>query len=111
VRNFGPHFDFYPLPCGCVSDIGEIILSGDIVGCPWCDATFSEEAYNLWLRSDASPIVEQRMAPIPKTLIKASDRVLEVVGWHGCGAPLVRELGGKTFHLAVPPGDVETLLD
>ena len=94
-------------PCGCVVDVYEFhgmqqIGRGDmVVECPWCASTFWAEDAKAWIIAEGSITT---IGKGPRTLLKLAERVLEVVGRCGCGAPYVREGEERAFHLESADG-------
>src|SRR5258706_2058144 len=89
---FFREFLFLPLPCGHVAECEELVTSNvdgtDYVECSWCATTIERIGMRDWLGSECSPIVY--VYPPAPDLIRVNNRVLEVLGIHQCGAPVVR---------------------
>jgi len=101
ARNFTADCMLVPLPCGCCSDVGEIYVWApeheEMLERPWCDTTFARDDFKEWLSSEFSPSL--LIQHPPRNLLRYAGKVLEAMGWCDCNEPLVREPGGKKFHL------------
>lgn len=96
------------LPCGCVVDSERVptaVLKHEgeqivVLECPWCDATFLMNEFEVWRIDGQGPLFVERKTQ----LVFFGKTLLEFIRPCGdCTVPLVRERGGVTFHLPVPP--------
>jgi hypothetical protein len=96
-----------PLPCGCVADLLQILLTEEEVAqCPWCYSTCDVRELYEWLDTVPPLIVQQRTVSV-----RVGDRAYEVLERLPCGCPEVRERGGKPFHLDADENKIELLTD
>jgi hypothetical protein len=96
------------LPCGCVADFLQIVVTEqDVALCPWCDSSFDAQELHAWLLALPEPPVVQRR----KISVKVGTCAYEVVGRLPCGCPEVRERGGEPFHLDADENKIELLAD
>lgn len=99
TSDFTPFFMLLQLPCGCVVEALSIIPGKDepdeiceLCLCVWCGATFNGIEFAKWCRENGKGVYLETQ----RTLLKHEEFLLEYVGKHcDCGAPMLREYGGK----------------
>lgn len=107
-----PFTPLIQLPCNCIVELRDLAVPEEIglavLECT-CGATFSEEDLYRWARGDGSLIPTTLTQKPPNPLFRFGKTVIEFLGRCDCGVPIVRENGGKEFHLNVPSDAVELL--